>query len=488
MNNLFELVNSLDSKTIGHVQRKFEPGSKMGQLLKIYRKTRSGSQPVDEKIAKILYPGEKQALNAFYRLKSRLTHLIDQLLIDVYSAQGEDTFTTERHLILFHIFKKKGQHDLAFYHLKKAEKAGGAKEQYSLLDIIYNEFIIFSKDYFIVDPEAYLEKRRSNESMLFNIKTIDEILAIISYRLRVTQNMSGKINITQEIESTLGNFAGDKAIFKSVQFKIKFYKTISQILVQQKKYSELEKYLEQTFQDFADVGMFNRQTHDIKVEQLVYWGNALLMQRKYDEAIDQSKVLEKALNEYQGILFDKYIYFVYQLQINSYAAIDVDKAVELLQKVVTSKNVLSDPYYLLINYANLAFILFVQKKFKQVIKTIQTIYRNEFFENTDLHMKAQLAILEMLTWYELGEPDNFDYRFKQIDKSFKTDWKDYQGIDRDLLSMVHLMIYTPGYKHDQDLKRMAVDYLKANADNQNRIFNYDDWIAGKLGTGLLANS
>jgi tetratricopeptide (TPR) repeat protein len=317
--------------------------------------------------------------------------------------------------------------------------------------------------------------------MLTNIKTIDEILALISYRLRVTQNMSAKLNITKEIETTLASFAGDQGIFKSVQFKIKFYKTISQILVQQKKYNELERYLALTYKDFSEAGIFNKQTHDIKTEQLVYWGNALLMQRKYDEAIEKSKAIEEALNEYNGILHDKYIYFVYQLQINAYAAIDLDKAADLLQKVVSLKNLILEPYHLLINYANLTFIYFIQKKFKLVVKTLQNIYRNEFFENTDMHLKAQLAILEILTRYELEEPDNFEYRLRHIERSFKTDWQQYDGLDKVLLTMVKLMFYSPGFKRNVGLKKMASDYLRENNDNQNRIFNYDDWVIEKFG-------
>ena len=478
MNVLEELVNSLDSKTIGHIQRKIgEPTSKLSLLLKNYRKGITD----DEKLARAFYGNEPTALNALYRLKSRLNHLIDELLITIKSAEGDDSFIAERHLILFKIFKEKRQFNLALHHLKKAEKFARIKEQYSFLDIIYNEFIIFTKDLVIIDPEAYLKKRRLNEEMLTNIKTIDEILALISYRLRVTQNMSAKLNITKEIETTLASFAGDQGIFKSVQFKIKFYKTISQILVQQKKYNELERYLALTYKDFSEAGIFNKQTHDIKTEQLVYWGNALLMQRKYDEAIEKSKAIEEALNEYNGILHDKYIYFVYQLQINAYAAIDLDKAADLLQKVVSLKNLILEPYHLLINYANLTFIYFIQKKFKLVVKTLQNIYRNEFFENTDMHLKAQLAILEILTRYELEEPDNFEYRLRHIERSFKTDWQQYDGLAKVLLTMVKLMFYSPGFKRNVGLKKMASDYLRENNDNQNRIFNYDDWVIEKFG-------
>lgn len=478
MNILLELVNSLDGKTIGHIQRKIgDQNSKLSLLLKAYRKV----EPDDEKIARSLYGKESNALNALYRLKSRLIHLIDELLIDIHSAEGDDSFIAERHMMLFQIFKEKRQLNLALHHLKKAEKFAGAKEQYYLLDIIYNEFIVFTKDLLVVDPEVYLKKRRNNDEMLSHIKTIDEILALISYRLRVTQNMSDKFNLTKEIESTLSSFSVDQNIFKSPQFKIKFYKTISQILVQQKKYDELEKYLELSFNDFNRSGLFNKQTHDIKTEQLVYWGNALLMQHKYDKAIQKSKAIEEALGEYNGMLRGKYIYFVYQLQINAYAAIDLDKAADLLQKVVSSKEFIVETYHNLINYANLAFIYFVQKKFKLVVKTLQTIYRNEFFENTDIHMKAQLAILELLTRYELQEADNFEYRLKQIEKSFKTDWKDYDGIDKDLLTLAKLMFYSPGYRSNKKLMAMANEYLKENEKNPNRIFNYDIWVSEKFG-------
>ena len=116
-----------------------------------------------------------------------------------------------------------------------------------------------------------------------------------------------------------------------------------------------------------------------------------------------------------------------------------------------------------------------------MVKTLQNIYRNEFFENTDMHLKAQLAILEILTRYELEEPDNFEYRLRQIERSFKTDWQNYDGLDKVLITMVKLMFYSPGFKRNVGLKQMASDYLRENNDNQNRIFNYDDWVIEKFG-------
>jgi len=95
-------------------------------------------------------------------------------------------------------------------------------------------------------------------------------------------------------------------------------------------------------------------------------------------------------------------------------------------------------------------------------------------------MKAQLAILELLTRYELEEADNFEYRLKQVEKSFKTEWKDYDGTDKDLLTLSKLMFYEPGYRSNKKLKAMAEEYLKENVHNQNRIFNYDIWVTEKF--------
>jgi hypothetical protein len=47
--------------------------------------------------------------------------------------------------------------------------------------------------------------------------------------------------------------------------------------------------------------------------------------------------------------------------------------------------------------------------------------------------------------------------------------------------MVKLMFYSPGFKRNVGLKKMASDYLRENNDNQNRIFNYDDWVIEKFG-------
>ena len=43
-----------------------------------------------------------------------------------------------------------------------------------------------------VDPESFIEKRKSNRVKLDNIRQIDNILAAVSYRLTISLNYSKK--------------------------------------------------------------------------------------------------------------------------------------------------------------------------------------------------------------------------------------------------------------------------------------------------------
>lgn len=483
MNILLELISNLDGYTLGHIQKKLEADkSKSFQLFQLY-KSHKGKEtsPNDELIMKKLYGTKANEMGTLYRLKNRLVNNINQALIELNTADGKTSFLSEQNLILYRIFLSGGISQLAEYYLQKSIKYAESNEQYVLLDFLYGEMIMFCKDSLAQDPDYYIKKRRENFKMFNTLRTMDEILAVMTYRLKSTQNLAGQLNISKEIDKTLKTFSVDKEVFKSTQFKIKFYKTVSQILVQQQKFIELEKFIIQTREDFLQAGIFNKQTHDIKIEQLVYLTNSLLVQGKYLQVIENGKILHHELLEFDRMLHDKYIYFYYQAQINSYGVLNVDKAVELQVEVLSKPNIIHDPYFIVFNYANLAFLYFLQKNFKLVVKTLQKVYLNSFYPKVDINLKVELAMLELMARDGLSDVNTFEYRLSQIKTSLSGEWKDYHGSEEVLFRIIEGINVKPNFKKDGNILKLVEHYIKLNQTNTNRVFNYEPWIREKFG-------
>ncbi len=479
MDILNAIINNLDGYTLGHIQLKLESDkSKAFQLFKIY-KSFKGKEVDDDIIMKKIYGSNKEKGN-LYRLKNRLVNNINQTLIEINTSEGKTTFISEQYLMLFKIFQSKRMEQLAEYYLQKSIKYAEQNEQYALLDIIYGEMITFCKDSLKHNPDIYIQKRRDNFKMFNNLRTIDEILAVMTYRLRSTQNLSGQLNITQEIDTTLKEFASDKSIFKSVQFKIKFYKTVSQILVQQQKFNDLEKFVSTTREEFLKENIFNKNTHDIKIEQLVYLTNSYLSQRKFDRVITSSQLLFDAMHEYDKLFFDRYIYFYYQARINSYAVLDITKAIDLQTEVLDKKGLIKDEYFIVFNYANLAFLNFLNVNYKQVLKILQKVYLNDFYEKVDTNLKVELVMMELIARYEIGDMDTFEYRLSQVNADFRNDWAVYNGDEILLFELLKNIATIHNYKKSVKIIQLKEEYLTKQKNKVGKVFNYDDWLRRKF--------
>jgi hypothetical protein len=482
MNILFELINNLDGYILGSIQQKLETEkSKAFKLFLLYKSHRGKEAPDDEKIKKLMYGSKVKNITILYRLKNRLVNNIYQALIELNISEKNSTFSSEKNLMLYKIFQSNKMFELAKHCLQKAIKHAESNEQYMLLENIYGEMISFCKDTLNEDPNLYIKKRRENFKMFNTLRTIDEILAVMVYRLKITQNLGGKLNVSTEIDRTLKSFASDKEVFKSTEFKKKFYATVSQILIQQQKFEELEHFILKTRDEFLKEGIFNKSTHEMEIQQLVYLINSFLFQQKYVEAIKYGSILHDALLKHHLLLYDKYIYFYYQAQIHSYAAVDVDKALELQQVVLEKKGVIKEPYIEVINYANLAFLYFLKTNYKQVTKTIQKAYLNDFFPKIDNHLKVELALLELMARFELKDVNIFEYRLAQVKASFKNEWKDYEGSSRIIFDIISRMVSQPDYKKDKEILALAHSYLESNRQNPNPVFSYANWIKEKLG-------
>lgn len=275
-------------------------------LFDYIRKTGEGYS--EEKIFNKLY-GSKDK-NAFYRLKHRLLNDLNKS-ISIQHFEDDDFIYTCHMLALYKYFADNNKLKEAEYYLKKAE--GGAKslESFELLDIIYGEYIRLSQETLHINPEGYIEKRKKNQQQIHELRAIDDLLAVVTYRLKTTQNFSPEKNpLLDLLKQTTDDFVLDRDLKKSPTLRFRIYRAVSQVLLQRHDYKPLEQYLLNIYKEFEKEKLFNKNNHDTKLQMLTYLVNTLFKNNKLKQSLQYAERLRSAMEEFHHILYDKYFSFI----------------------------------------------------------------------------------------------------------------------------------------------------------------------------------
>ena len=258
---------------------------------------KNGKEYDESKIYKKLY-GEKSK-NPFYRLKNRVAEDLNKCLTIQHYADSEEV-QIHNLLTSVKLYSKKRAFDLSLHYLKKAEKLAQQIEAFDLLDIIYSEQIKLSQET-LSSILKKSSKRMKNLDVLNSLREMDDVLALVVYRTKTTQNFNSKQNpIVPLLEETVNSVLQNKKLIKGAKLRLKIYRSVSQILLQRHEYHALEDYLEKTFQDFNTEQLFNKSNHDSKLQMLTYMVNCLHINGKYKESLNYAELLKCAMEEFGG--------------------------------------------------------------------------------------------------------------------------------------------------------------------------------------------
>ena len=103
-----------------------------------------------------------------------------------------------------------------------------------------------------IDVEGYIEKKKINNERLRKIHEIDDVLAVVMYRVRSAQKFSGKnAAIIDLLEKTVEEYTQSDKLEISDKLRIKIYQSVSRVLLQKHNYIALEEYLLHTIDSFT---------------------------------------------------------------------------------------------------------------------------------------------------------------------------------------------------------------------------------------------
>lgn len=439
---------------------------------------RNGKAYDEDKIIKRLYGNVNK--NAFYRLKNRLAEDISKSLLLQYYAHTDLNFILHQ-LALSRHFHLQQQFFLAQNYLAKAEKKAEKHLHYDLLDIIYADYIKLSHDYPAINPEKFIQKRKENRKQLHRLQEIDDILAALIYRIRVSANYSPEnVQVVDLLQKTISDFTSDPDIKDSPVLRFKIYQAVSRILLQQRNYHALEAYLKETFEEFSQEGLFNKSNHDTKLQMLTYLANSLFKNNKLKEALTHCEQLNEAMDEFGGVLRDKYLMYYYNALVNNYSQLNVEKALQILEEAGNNPTIQKNPIYSVIIKGQMAQLNFDLNHFKQANKNLIRMKLDDGFDHLDNGFKLKIHVAELLIRYELQDTDFLEYQVSQIEK----DWSELLNQPNYrrqhlMVSIIKRLITVHNPRNDEEVQASIQEILSGATDLESGDMdwiNYNEWI------------
>ena len=484
---LSELIQSLNKEELRFYKlysQRYATGKEglSTRLLDLMR--RDPDEQDDEAIFRKLY-GEQGDKNTYYRLKNRLQEDLCDTLTLLHFGK-EEANDIHRLICVYNILYAKGKFELAHYFLRKAEKKAIQVDDYELLDLIYTNVVKLSNEILSINPEEYVVRQSENALLINRMRQMDQVLAVLNYRIKVTQNFQ-KSNETllKLVDKTVKDFARDKTINENRNFQIKIYRAISQAMVQKQHFSQLEPFLLKTYSNFQSKGWFDKSTHDAHLQMLVYICNALFKNRKFEESIQYAKVLGEEMKKYDGILYEKYVFFYYNSLANNYSQTNTNKALGVLDELEHVNRKSKSSYYEQFIHLHRALFLFDLHKYPEAVKSMIKLYVNDNYKQADRNFKFKIEISEVIMQYESRDYDTVLRRIKQVRKAYRDLIRDH-AYDNDkavldILQSLSLDETTkPDVKTTAKIKSLIRELVKAGEDAE-YVINYLTWLAPKVG-------
>jgi len=437
----------------------------------------------DKKIFEKLYKGKEK--NAFYRLKNRLLEDIGISLSLLHYNSSEINYVLNNYL-LAKLFISKNKWQIALYYMAKAEKKAREIESFELLDMLYNEYIKLSHEVLDINPEEYITKRKENRVQLNRLQEIDDVLAAVIYRVKISQNFGkGNEKINELLSKTVNTYANSKEIKNSPLLRFKIYHSLSRILLQQHNYKALEKYLLKTYNEFSKEDLFNKNNHDTKLQMLTYISNTLFKNNKINESLAFASQLQLAMKEFSGLLHDKYLFYYYNILVNNYAKTNVEKAIEILDEAKEQKVIQGHPVYIGFVYLNLAVSYFGIKNFKSALKSIVKLYMLDSYKMLDAALRFKIAVVELIIRYELNDFDYIEQRIGQLKKEFRKEFASPEFENEvQFIRIISLLMNTTSVKSDKkvltSVRQFIAKLQRQKLTETEAIINYADWLEGKI--------
>ena len=408
--------------------------------------------------------------NNFYQLKNRIYHDLNNSMVWQHISKDQQSKSFS-YILLSRVYRDKGELDLSYHYLKTAEKEAIKLELFEILAIVYSEIIELSHELISIDLDHYLKLKKENSITRSEIEDIDTHLAKLMYDIKTKQNFStSDPALTKILNKHYQKNATNKKVLDSQRFKLRLFKMYSRLLLQNKDYESLETYLTESYKDFNENGLFSRHNHNDKLTLLTYLTNCLHKTNKYKKSLEIAKTLKLAMEEHDGFLFDKYIFYYYNALVLNYAKENKEKALEVLQLAKENKSIKKLPGYTSFIYLNTGLIYYYKENYNLAKRNISRLIQQEDFLSLDVALQFKLLIVDLIIRLKIGQDDIIQEKLKELKLNYKKNLND-KKYQRDALVVETITKHINNIDID---KKLISKSLENSTDDD--IINYVDWI------------
>ncbi len=443
----------------------------------------SGEGYSEDKIHKKLY-GTASDKNAFYRLRGRLQDVICQNLAMLHEAKS-DKNRVLLYFSVYQIFFDKGNFELAFSYLLKAEKLALKAENLEMLDLIYAHCIKISSELPSMDPDAYILKRGQNAERLGKLREMDQILAALVYRLKLSQAKGrGDEDTVKLLDQLTRKYSADRSLDQSKAFQTKIYRAVSNILLQRHSYIELERFMISIYNKFQSAEWFDRNNHDTKLQMLTFLVNSFSRNGKQQKSLQYADVLGQEIEAYNRLHYQKFVFYYYNARVINYSETAPLKALEALKELEEVMKGKPNAYYEMFIHLNRGILYFKTGRYNDAIRSFVKYYTNEYYKKSDNLFKLRVAMAELMMQVESKDISGVKIRLEQIRKQFKAELAHSDAYaEQRLCDWIRLLQRQELYYKDDKIQAMARQIVKDKAmarTEDAQLLNYQTWVQSKI--------
>ena len=420
MNHLSDLILPLNKEEVRSyklfAQRiNFENSDK--KIIDLFEQIRQQKfEENDERLVKKIFG--KTNHNAYYRLKHRLTEDLERSLLTHHFALDKKVEGYNL-LILSKIFYYKSAYKQALNYLLKAEKQAEAANNFELLNLIYDEILSIGKQYSEFDPQQIIEKHKKNFEKYQFIQQMNALIASLNYQLRQT-NFSGKNkNVLPLLNKALQrlNIAKKQINLPVVQLQI--HNCVKNALLFKKNFEALEFFLTEDFKKFEKQKLYDKQNHHEKLVHLIWIINSAYKNKNLSTVAKYLKLLEKTMNEFNKLNYEKYLWAYYQSLTLFFAysnqlqnSID---ALETYKQKAFNKDVLSFNVNV---YLNLASLYFYKNELTNANKNIAQLLTKNVFQHLSNELKLTVSMVDLMLSFANNDFEYTERKTLDIKRNF----------------------------------------------------------------------
>ncbi len=426
MDVLIQIIATLTSDEVRRfkiLSNRFKADEEKKLILLFDAYRAGGADTQEDDVVRSLYgdlsPNSK---NSYYRLRNKLLNSVEKSLL-FYHYNDKSALETHSYLQLALIFEERGLYRETYQYLKKSEKVALKNDQFNLLEVIYDEMVKLASKDIEVEIEGILNRRKENFEKIQITRMTSEVLGVISQQLK-KRNFSegGKRNdsVIRLLEETREKLESHQQIFHSAAGKISIFRAVAAILQQKSAYSELEKYVKETFTNFETHHIFNKDNHNFRILMQVWRINSLGLLLRLKEAREALSVLKEDLDKFNRKHFNEYAIYYYSAKINNdKSSGNLEASMLSVQEALGMREVIQSNIHELLMLISLADQYFCQEQPQKALECVEKIKNHSKFPKLGEEIRLYLGVFEMVMYYESRNYSRAEEAFTKWKQDFK---------------------------------------------------------------------